>query len=305
MDILPKVSHSIYQFDNRFFQEERLYGQIRLIQIGDIQCRENSILPEHIQPCFEITYIVSGKGVCAVNGKRIPVTKKDIVINIKDDAHSIVSDDKEPLRYFFLSIELLISHPLFKQFKMFQKTITGESARLQPDRFMLQDLFIRCFGEFSNPNEFSGIIIESCLNQIICYMFQIYNLKQYQYHPEYGKQKDIVYKVINFIEENILDINSVNDIFEHFHYSASHISHIFSKYMHQTLISYIGGCKLEKSRALMENSKCSITEIADMLGFSSVHSFGRAFKDRYAVSPRRWYSEYCKEKAAQDTARVL
>jgi AraC-like DNA-binding protein/mannose-6-phosphate isomerase-like protein (cupin superfamily) len=291
MDDLPKVSRSVYQFDNRFFSEKKIYGQIHLIQIGDIQCQEDSVVPEHVQPCFEITYIVSGKGVCVVNGERLPVVKKDIVVNIKDDTHSIISDNDNPLRYFFLSVELLVSHPLFNQFRVFQKMITSTSSRVQSDRFMLQELFNRCIGEFSNFNEFSDTIIGCCLNQIICYIFQNFNLKRYQYRPEYGKQEVLVYKIINFITGNIMDINSVNDVFEHFHYSASHISHLFATHMHQTLASYIRDCKMEQSITLMKDSRHSITEIAEILGYSSIHSFSRAFKAHYNVSPRKWYAE--------------
>ena len=46
--------------------------------------------------------------------------------------------------------------------------------------------------------------------------------------------------------------------------------------------------KLKKSQALICESKYTISEIASMLGFSSIHYFSRKFKSEFGISP----SEY-------------
>lgn len=288
MKDLPIISQSIYKFDNRFFQEDKRYGSIRILQIGDIQCQEDSVVPEHVQPCFEINYTVSGKGKCVIDGKEISLREGKITAILKNEKHRIISDDKKPLRYFFLAFELLISHPLFNKFKLLQQKIKEDSGRTQSDLFNIQDIFIRALSEFVNPNEYSDIIIESCLNQIICYMFHSYSLHDYMYHPKFGKQEALVYKIINYIEENIMMIYTVDDVSSHFHYSVSHISHLFASHLHRTLTDYIKDCKFKKSLSLLEESNHTLTEISELLGYASIHSFSRAFKSRFNVSPTRW-----------------
>jgi AraC-like DNA-binding protein len=275
----------VFHFNNSFFDEEKYFGSIRLLQIGDLQCQANSIIPEHVQCCFEITYAVSGRGMCVLNGKEIGLEKGEINIALKNDRHSIVSDPAMPLRYYFLAFDLLISHPLYNHLKLFQKKIINEQERNQKDRFHIEDVFVRCFAEFSNKNEFSDVLIESSINQIICYVFQNFYLQDYSYRPKYEKNEVFVYSIINYVEENILDIFSVEDVFRHFNYSASHISHIFSKYMNKTLFSFISDCKLERALKMISSGEHSITQVSEILGYSSIHSFSRAFKTKYKTSP--------------------
>jgi AraC-like DNA-binding protein len=290
MKDLPVVSRSLYRFDNRFFTEAKRYGHINLLQIGDIMCEGSSLVAEHDQPCFEITYTVSGEGKIYINGNRLQVGRGNIVVSLKGDRHSIVSDSNDPLRYFFLAFEMSVSHPLFGKFKTLQYKIRDPAARLRRDNFSIEDIFIRCLGEFANPNEFSDVIIESCLNQILCYVFQTYNLINYSYHPVYENQESLVYKMVNYVDENILKIQAVDDVFRHFGYSASYMSHIFTKYMHKTLKRYIVDCKLKRSLALMSNSDYTLTKIADALGYASIHSFSKAFKGKYKTAPSSWLS---------------
>jgi AraC-like DNA-binding protein len=245
-----------------------------------------------VQPCFEISYTVSGKGKCIINGEEIPLREGEITVILKNEKHGIISDNERPLRYFFLSFELLISHPLFNKFKLLQQKVKKDSARIQNDPFNMQDVFIRCLSEFVNPNEYSNIIVESCLNQIICYVFHIYNLQDYMYRPKFEKQEVLVYKIINYIEENIMKIYTVDDVSGHFHYSVSHISHLFTRHLHKTLTDYIKDCKFKKALNLLENAKYTPTEIAKILGYASIHSFSRAFKSRFKVSPTKWSVAY-------------
>lgn len=51
----------VYHFDN-VMPESKRYGFIRLYQIGELQCGPGYEVPLHLQPCAEISYIVSGKG---------------------------------------------------------------------------------------------------------------------------------------------------------------------------------------------------------------------------------------------------
>jgi AraC-like DNA-binding protein len=289
MNDLPVISHSVYQFDNRFLQKGKCYGSVCLYQFGDIQSQEDSVVAEHVQPCFEITYAVSGKGKSIVNGNEMFIAKKDICISLKDDTHSIVSDPQDPLRYFFLAFNLQVSHPLFQKFKVLQQNIKSNPVRIQNDRFNMQEIFIRCLSEFSSPNEFSDTIIGGGLNQIICYIFQNYNLKNYNYHPKYEKREVLIYKVISYIEENILNVNTVEDVYKHFNYSPSHLSHIFPRIMHKTIVQYINDCKMKRALILIETGDHNLTEIADILGFASIHSFSRAFKAKYAAPPTWFY----------------
>ena len=57
-----------FHFDNVYFESPRLYEDILLYQIGDLSCESGYAIGEHEQYCYEISYIVSGKGLFYTNG---------------------------------------------------------------------------------------------------------------------------------------------------------------------------------------------------------------------------------------------
>ena len=281
-----KVSDlGVYHFNNLFIEEVKLFNSIRLFQCGDLQCKKRTQILNHKQMCFEITYVVSGKGFCVINEKKLDLSEGTINITFKDEMHSITPDPVDPLRYFFLGIELLISHPLYNHLKEFQHKINDVTSRNQFDKFNIKDIFIRCLAEFEHPNLFSDVIIESTLNQIICYVFHNFEFNPYTYHRLYDSSELLIHSIVSYIDENIDKIFSVEDVFKEFSYSPSHISHTFSRMMNKTLITYINDCRMNKAISMIESKQYTMSKIAEKLGYSSIHTFSRAFKERFNVSP--------------------
>ena len=64
-----------FHFDNNYWENPKQFDVISLYQIGDLSCRNGYEVGPHIQPCFEITYILSGKGVILQTIYLIPSRK--------------------------------------------------------------------------------------------------------------------------------------------------------------------------------------------------------------------------------------
>lgn len=74
--------------------------------------------------------------------------------------------------------------------------------------------------------------------------------------------------------------------------SLSSFQHAFSKIMHTTPVKYITNIKLQNSVFLLTESGYNITEISDVLGFSSPAYFSNLFKKVYGVSPVIYREKY-------------
>ena len=80
----------------------------------------------------------------------------------------------------------------------------------------------------------------------------------------------------------------IEDICSKFAVSRSSLQMLFKNNLNITPKKYINDLKLAKSKLLIKENKYTISEIAFMLGFSSIHYFSRAFTQHYEISP----SEY-------------
>ncbi|MBQ4145056.1 MAG: AraC family transcriptional regulator, partial [Clostridia bacterium] len=68
------------------------------------------------------------------------------------------------------------------------------------------------------------------------------------------------------------------------------ISYIFKGYSGKSVMEYYNNLKIQEAKRLLRYGSKSISQISDMLKFSCIHSFSRAFKKAVGVSP----SEYKK-----------
>lgn len=97
-----------------------------------------------------------------------------------------------------------------------------------------------------------------------------------------------IYNILIFLEQNVEKTLTVTEISEHFHMSENALKKHFAKYAHCGVIAKFNDIKLQHAKILIRELNLNFTEIAEVLGFSSVHYFSRFFKIKTGMAP----SEY-------------
>ncbi|HBN82647.1 MAG TPA: hypothetical protein DDZ89_02285 [Clostridiales bacterium] len=90
--------------------------------------------------------------------------------------------------------------------------------------------------------------------------------------------------------ENITNLSSLS---KEFGYSYSHISHKFNDIMSENLKSYYSKRRFDKAKEKVA-SGMTITDIAEELGYKSIHAFSRAFRNYVGMTPtayKKWVDE--------------
>lgn len=107
----------------------------------------------------------------------------------------------------------------------------------------------------------------------------------------------IANEMMNYINTYIdTDIN-IEQMAMEFKISKFHFHRIFKEQMGENIYECIKSIRLQKaSNLLITNQASTISKIASMCGYSSHTSFLRAFKKRFAQTPKQWrrggYKEY-------------
>ncbi len=111
-------------------------------------------------------------------------------------------------------------------------------------------------------------------------------------NSEKEKNKDIIPKVIDFIEQNITSYDlSVGMVADQFGVSISNLSHQFKARMNCTISGYITQKKFAYAGEQLIVTDESISVIAEKLGYSQATSFIRKFKQFYGVTPTEYRSQ--------------
>jgi len=116
--------------------------------------------------------------------------------------------------------------------------------------------------------------------------------------------------MMNYITNNIdTDIN-LDELSKDFGISKYHFHRIFKEQMGTNIYETIKPIRLQKaSNLLITNKYSTITEIANMCGYSSQTSFIRAFKARFEQTPKLWrnggYKDYSNKILSSSQAASL
>ncbi|WP_426949978.1 AraC family transcriptional regulator [Bacillus mycoides] len=108
-----------------------------------------------------------------------------------------------------------------------------------------------------------------------------------------------IYKVQDYIESNINDSLSIEELANVAGFSKFHFHRIFKGMMDERLSRYVNRLKLERATHLLTyRLDMTITDIAYHYGFTDSAVFSRTFKSHYGVSPshyRNHNSKNCKD----------
>ena len=99
-----------------------------------------------------------------------------------------------------------------------------------------------------------------------------------------------MYKIANYIDNNVSRIRNLTDVSDYIGFSYSYTSQIFSNVMGMSLKSYYQNKRFEEAEKLLQGG-LSVTQIAEVLGFDSIHSFSRAFKTQFGASPQNYLKQ--------------
>lgn len=98
----------------------------------------------------------------------------------------------------------------------------------------------------------------------------------------------MIQNAIRFIQQNVCEHITVEDVAEHVGFSRSYFSTYFKKELGFSVNAFITRCKMEEAKQLLKYTDKSVSVISSYLCFSSQSHFQTAFKKQYGVTPLKY-----------------
>ena len=273
-----------YQLDKSFFQESRIYEGIRLIQAGRLYCRSDSAIAEHAHiDWFELTVATAGKGTVFTNGVAVPLSRGEIYLSFPWDHHAILSDDKDPLKfdYFAFSAE---DHALSSDLFSIMEANASADRRIFRDE-TVASLVAAVTSELDGGLKHSERLIGALLTEIVIRIVRGFSRADATGAARADSEDTLCYRLMHYIDTHIYTMDSLEELSDFTGYNYSYISSLFHRVTSESLSSYYRHRRLETARLHIVENMLSVTQIAELLRYSSIYTFSRAFKDMYGVAP--------------------
>jgi AraC-like DNA-binding protein len=278
--------HNRFHFDNVFADAPMTLDNFTVFQVGDLYCESDTAIDEHEQFYHEISLIESGDGIMYTNGIPAPVKKGDVYLTFKNDRHRIVSGQLNPLRYYYMAFdakETTVYDVILRQLQ--NKRCAPDSRVLQiPELFPLMTSIL---GEFSDKKIYHAQMFESYLIQILISLHRYTKQDNVPISIYEKNKKYFVYNLVIYIEHNITSIESLGDLAKRFAFDYSYMAACFKGIIGCPLQTYVHQKKMEHAKILLLRNKKSVTETAELLHYSSVNYFSRAFKEYHNITPQQ------------------
>jgi two-component system response regulator YesN len=110
-------------------------------------------------------------------------------------------------------------------------------------------------------------------------------LTQYMEPKRLASASPVIRKAVRYLKENLRRRVSLEEVAQYCCVSVYHLSHLFKKETGITLVDFLNKLRVEKAMHFLEETDCTIQEIAYFVGFQDANYFSRTFKKYVKRSP--------------------
>lgn len=228
---------------------------------------------------WELTYVDKGELLTTIDGVSYHLKQGDLIFYAPMQFHTQSTFEKISSSYLTINFKMNFNHADLLCNKIFS---------LKRDSYFI---VTRLIEELSNDNLYSDDLSLCYLKELIIQMLRLNNSHFHSKpttHMQQTYENELLNDILLYIDNNIYEKISVSTLCEHFCISTSMLHSLFRKNMNNTAKNYINELKLSKSKELIRNSTHTLSEISEMLGFSSIHYFSKKFKSYFNISPTEY-----------------
>ena len=234
----------------------------------------------HTHNHMELFFIVGGRGQFLIENQLYPVDVNNLVIINPNVVHTEVSLNAQPLEYIVLGVAGI-------------QLATSDTSN----------------GQFSILDHFESAEISGCLRNILREMEQ----KNTGYEDVCQAYMEILIirlmrstalavpseshmisvnrqcaAVRRYIDLHFKEALTLEQLAEEGHMNKFYLSHAFKREFGVSPINYMISKRIEESKYLLAETDLSMTQIAQLLGFSSLSYFSQVFRRTQSVTPMEY-----------------
>lgn len=255
-------------------------GTAKLLNVASARYGGDWHSVPHTHKHMELFFIVGGSGQFFIENQYYPVDTNSLVIINPNVPHTEVSLNAQPLEYIVLGIEGI-------------ELSAGENAD----------------GRFTIVDQYENAEISGCLRNIlremekkspgyeeVCQAFmEILMIRLMRSisltvptEPQVKSTNRQCAAVKRYIDLHFKESLTLELLAQVGHINKYYLSHAFKEEYGISPINYMIGKRIEESKYLLAETDFSLSQIAHLLGFSSLSYFSQVFRRVQSVSPKEY-----------------
>lgn len=255
-------------------------GTAKLLNVASARYGGDWHSVPHIHNHTELFFILGGKGQFLIDDQLYPVDVNNLVIINPNVIHTEVSLNAQPLEYIVLGIEGV-------------ELVTSEVSN----------------GQFSILDHYESMDISSCLRNIlremeqkntghedVCQAYMEILIIRLMRNTALTVSTDAqavsgnrqCAAVKRYIDLHFKEPLTLEQLAQESHINKYYLSHSFKQEYGISPINYMINRRIEESKYLLAETDLSLSQIAQLLGFSSLSYFSQVFRRTQSLTPMEY-----------------
>lgn len=158
----------------------------------------------------------------------------------------------------------------------------------------LDDPYLEKLSRKEDPPFGSEQLIKMYLQQVLIHLVRTYDVPlPSPARIQSAKQKnadELFFKIVAYMEENLHKQITIDQLCRDNLISRSILQKLFRDHANCGVIDYFSNIKIKAAKQMIRNQHMNFTQIADNLGYTSIHYFSRQFKKLTGMTPSEYSS---------------
>ncbi|OGV52173.1 MAG: hypothetical protein A2X49_05865 [Lentisphaerae bacterium GWF2_52_8] len=273
----------------RIFDAE-LFPPFKLISIVDYPLGSHGGEP-HTHDFFQTLLVISGKfSISGKTGKEEIIGASELLVIPKGVPHTW--DSKTRCKLLQICSAPMLGEDFGEMALLFGTRPSDDWVKLRLESRDLKRICSVLGDELDATLPGSSTIIHSSVMELLARAFRLFSAGMQLSSPgkkNEGKAEDMFGRSLDYIRSNYRRKITLEELAANSFLGLSRFSELFRRHAGCSPMHYVIGFRMKKARALLSYSDMSVSEVAEYLGFDSVHYFSNAFKKFYGHEPSRLF----------------
>lgn len=245
---------------------------MQILWVAKSYTMPNAGVMAHSHPYYHMFYIHAGKAAFIVDNETYELGPGQTLLVPKQASHSYSNPENELLEY--LEIKFTLSQPVF------------EKPQVSDDPLAAM-LFRQILKEYSDLQGMADQAAAAYLAAIVQVLTQQdrYNKERQFRFIDATSYSELTQTIIRYLEEHYGKDITLDSLAELLGYNKSYLCVAFKKDTHSTIMDFLNMIRIRRAAELIVYSDHSLTQVAELCGFTTVSHFNRVFVKYVGITP--------------------
>ncbi|WP_202707978.1 AraC family transcriptional regulator [Sporosalibacterium faouarense] len=284
IDIL-KASDSLSRLDLKINTE---YMDIEILWFRVMEKKGEWNISRHRHSSHEFHFVASGGCKVLLDDSEFDVNTGEFYLTAPGVYHTQMNNERDDYLEYSLNCDIKVNGESISEEKQLLDILNYSQCKPYKDINHLLRLFESALEEAYSKNFGFYNKIKSIVQMLLIESTRAITTTMdypYQLHTQYKKKDYRFIQIERYILDNINNTITTKDIAEYMHLSDKQVCRIVQQNKEMSTKEFMCKLKFLKSKELLKNTKYSIGQISEKLGFSSQYYFNQFFKTREGCSP--------------------